>query len=85
MTQFQQPVVVEHDTSLSLLFLSELWISAEAHNLKVSVYRTPGTLAEAEVTDGDGNVLLKERIDMRAMLTGWLTDLLTRAEKGGAQ
>ena len=81
--QFAPPVVVEHDKSL--LFMAETWATAETATLKVEVYRTPGFLAEAEVTDHEGNVLLKERIDMRAMLTGWLTDLLNRAEKGGVQ
>lgn len=81
--QFEQPVVVPHEGSL--LFLAEAWITADSPNLKITIYRTPGTLVEAEVTAHDGTVLLKERIEMRAMLTGWLTNLLTRAEKGGAQ
>jgi len=76
------PVVVQHD--MSLLFLAEQWVSAEngSGTLVVTLYRTQGTLAEAEVTDADGKLLLKERIDMRAMITTWLTDLLNRAEKG---
>jgi hypothetical protein len=76
------PVVVPHD--MSLLFLAEEWVSAEngSKTMTVTLYRTNGTLAEAEVTDRDGKLLLKERIDMRAMITTWFTDLLNRAEKG---
>ncbi len=83
MTDLIAPIVVDHDKSI--LFLSEKWLSAEATSLTVSVYRTPGTLAEAEVRNADDELLLTERIDFRPMFEAWLKDLLDRAGKVSKQ
>lgn len=79
--QREMPQVVDHDKSL--LFLAEVWFTVEQGDLKLTVWRTAGTLAEAEIHRGESKIL-SERIDLRPTVTAWATDLLTRAQKGSS-